>query len=158
MATFNGQNANTSVVELTASDLETNNVRIADSSTEYYLSNPYSPLGIVGTTNGVPYTFLYTSYTPLPSTLTVGASGPLASGTYYDASGTVIGSLTQTYTVTAYSSTAVNLDIKAAGSLSGVPETETLTYSITTSGAATLNAAQLTVNGTTVLLVGCCAP
>jgi len=157
MATFNGQSTNTSVVSLTASE-ETSTVGITVSTTEYYLSNPYSPLGVVGTTNGVPFTFLYTSYTPLPSTLTVGASGPLASGTYYDASGTVIGSLTQTYTVTADSSTAVDLDINAAGSLNGVPETETLSYSITASGVATLNAAQLAINGTTVVLLRCCAP
>jgi hypothetical protein len=75
---FNGHNANTSVVALTVS--KSGVVVVTSNSTEYYLSNPYSPLGISGTANGVAFTFLYTSYTPLPSTLSVGGSGPLSSG------------------------------------------------------------------------------
>jgi hypothetical protein len=149
MATFNGHNANTSVVALTVS--KSSVVVVTANSTEYYLSNPYSPLGISGTTNGVAFTFLYTSYTPLPSTLSVGGSGPLSSGNYYTYSGgPVIGSLTQTYTVTEDSPTALFLNIDSAGSLNGVQESETDTYSVDTSGAATLVKAQITVNGTTL--------
>ena len=44
--------------------------------------------------------------------------------------GNTIGSLTKTYTVTADSPTAVFLNIDAAGSINGVQETETLTYSV----------------------------
>jgi len=145
MATFNGHNANTSVVALTVA--QNGPVILTEASTEYYLSNPYAPLGITGTTNGVPWTFLITSYTPLPSTLAVGESGPYSSGTYYDAAGAAIGSLTQTYTVTAAGPTVLSLNINAAGSLNGVSKAETISYSIAASGAATFNYLQLTVNG-----------
>jgi hypothetical protein len=149
MATFNGQSANTSVVALTVS--KSGVLVVTSDSTEYYLSNPYAPLGISGTANGVPFTFLYTSFTPLPSTLSVGGSGPFSSGNYYTYhGGPVIGSLTQTYTVTEDSPTALFLNIDSAGSLNGVQESETDTYSVTASGAATLVKAQLTVNGTTL--------
>jgi hypothetical protein len=62
-------------------------VVVTANSTAYYLSNPYSPLGISGTTNGVAFIFLYTSYDPLPSTLSVGGSGPVSSGSYYTSLG-----------------------------------------------------------------------
>jgi hypothetical protein len=149
MAMFNGQTANTSVVALTVS--KSGVVVVTETSTEYYLSNPYSPLGISGTVNGVPFIFLIMSYTPFPTTLTVGGSGPVSSGSYYTyLGGPVIGSLTLTYTVTEDSPTALFLNIDAAGSLNGVQESETDTYSVDTSGAATLVKVQLTVNGTTL--------
>jgi hypothetical protein len=147
---FNGHNANTSVVALTVS--KSGVVVVTSNSTEYYLSNPYSPLGVSGTANGVPFTFLFMSYTPFPTTLTVGGSGPVSSGSYYTSvGGPVIGSLTQTYTVTEDSPTALFLNINAAGSLNGVQESETDTYSVDSSGAATLVKAQITVNGTTLI-------
>ena len=149
MAMFNGQNATTSAIALTVSE---NGVVVAtEDSTAYYLTSPYSPLGLSGTTSGVAWTAVVTSYTPLPSTLTVGASGPLGSFTYYDGMMSSIGSLTETYTVTANSPTALSLNINAAGMINGVQETETLTYSIASDGAlSALTQAIVTVNGTTL--------
>ena len=148
MAMFNGQNANTLAIALTVS--KNGAVIATENSTAYYLMNPYSPLGLSGTANGVAWTATITSYTPLPSTLTVGASGPLDSATYTDGMGNNIGSLTETYTVTADSPSAVFLNIDAAGSINGVQESEMLTYSVASDGTLALVQAQITVNGTTL--------
>lgn len=149
MAMFNGQNATTSAIALTVS--ENGAVVATEDSTAYYLTNPYSPLGLSGTTSGVAWTAVVNSYTPLPSTLTVGASGPLGSFTYYDGMMNNIGSLTETYTVTADSPTALFLNIDAAGTINGLQETETLTYAIASDGTLqALVQAQITVNGTTI--------
>jgi len=146
---FNGQSANTSLIALTVS--ENGAVIATEDSTAYYLATPYTPLGSSGTTNGVAWVAVITSYTPLPSTLTVGASGPLSSANYQDGMGNVIGSLTETYTVTADSPDALLLNIDAAGTINGVQETETLTYAIPSDGsAATLVGAQITLNGVTL--------
>jgi hypothetical protein len=65
--------------------------------------------------------------------------------------GSNIGSLTETYTVTADSPNALLLNIDAAGSINGVQETETLTYSVASDGTVqALVRAQITVNGTTL--------
>jgi hypothetical protein len=149
MAMFNGQNASTSMIALTVS--ENGAVVATEDSTAYYLMNPYSPLGLSGTTSGVAWTAVVTSYTPLPSTLTVGASGPLGSFTYYNGMMTSIGSLTETYTVTAASATTLYLNVDAAGTINGTQETETLTYSIASDGTLqALVQAVVTVNGTTL--------
>src|SRR6516165_5876389 len=149
MAMFSGQNANTLMIALTIS--ENGVVAATEDSTAYYLTSPYSPLGVSGTTSGTAWTAVITGYTPLPSTLTVGGSGALLSATYYDGMNNTIGSLTETYTVTANSPTALFLNIDAAGSINGVQETETLTYSIASDGTVgALVQAQITVNGTTL--------
>jgi hypothetical protein len=149
MAMFNGQNANTSAIGLTIS--ENGAVVATEDSTAYYLVSPYSPLGLSGTTSGVAWSAIITSYTPLPSMLTVGSSGPLSSATYYDGMMNNIGSLTETYTVTADSPSALFLNIDAAGSINGTQETETLTYSIASDGTVqALVQAQVTINGTTL--------
>ncbi len=149
MAMFNGQNASTNIIALTIS--ENGVVAATEDSTAYYLTNPYSPLGLSGTTNGVAWTAVVTSYTPLPTTLTVGASGPLGSFNYFDGMMNNIGSLTENYTVTADSPTALFLNVDAAGTINGVQETETLTYAIASDGTLqALVQAQVTVNGTTL--------
>jgi len=149
MAMFNGQNATTSAIALTVS--ENGAVVASEDSTAYYLVNPYSPLGLSGTTSGTAWTAIISGYTPLPSTLTVGASGSLESATYYNGMGTAIGSLTETYTVTANSPTTLFLNVDAVGTINGVQETETLTYSVTSDGTGiALVKAQITVNGTTL--------
>jgi hypothetical protein len=149
MAMFNGQNANTVMIGLTVS--ENGTVLATENSTAYYLANPYSPLGLSGTTSGTAWTATITGYNPLPSTLTVGASGPLDSATYTDGMGNNIGSLTETYTVTADSPDAVFLNIDAAGTINGVQETETLTYAVASDGTVqAFVQAQITVNGTTL--------
>jgi hypothetical protein len=149
MAMFNGQNASTSTIGLTIS--ENGAVLATEDSTAYYLTTPYSPLGLSGTTSGTAWTAVINSYTPLPSTLTVGGSGALSSATYYDGMMAAIGSLTETYTVTENSPTALFLNIDAAGTINGVQETETLTYSVASDGTIqALVQAQVTLNGTTL--------
>lgn len=149
MGMFNGQNASTSTIGLTIS--ENGAVLATEDSTAYYLTSPYSPLGLSGTTSGVAWTAVIDSYTPLPSTLMVGGSGALSSATYYDGMMNNIGSLTETYTVTANSPTAIFLNIDGAGTINGVQETETLTYSVASDGTVqALVQAVVTVNGTTL--------
>jgi hypothetical protein len=150
MAMFNGQNASTSTISLTLS--ENGAVVATEDSTAYYLTSPYSPLGLSGTTSGTAWTNVITGYTPFPSTLSVGESGAVSASTYYNGMGTAIGSLTETYTVTADSPSAVFVNINGAGSLNGVQESETLTYSVSDTGAVALVKAVVTVNGTTVTL------
>jgi hypothetical protein len=147
MAMFQGQNADTSQISLTV--LRNGTVVSTEDYTAYYLLNPYSPLGLAGTTNGTAWTAYVTSFTPLPSTLTVGASGPVLSGTY-DVDGVQVGGLTETYTVTADSPTALSLNIDSAGSINGTQVAETLTFSITSDGTSTLVGAKITINGTTL--------
>jgi hypothetical protein len=143
--TFNGQVADTSVLALSVSE---NGVLVStDDTTAYYLTDPYSPLGLSGTTNGVAWTAVVTSYTPFPATLTVGSSGSVFSANYEDSMGDVIGGLTETYTVTADTPSDLLLNIAASGSINGTSVAETLTYSITSSGALSLAQAQITING-----------
>jgi hypothetical protein len=143
--TFNGQIADTSMLALTVA--ENGTVLYTDDVTAYYLTGPYAPLGLSGSSNGVAWTAVVTSYTPLPATLTVGSSGTVLEANYEDSSGDVIGGLSETYTVTADTPSDLLLNINASGSLNGTSVTETLTYSITAGGALSLAQAQITVNG-----------
>jgi hypothetical protein len=146
--TFNGQVADTSALALSVS--ENGVVALTDDTTAYYLTDPYSPLGLSGTTNGVAWTAIVTSYTPLPATLTVGSSGSLIAANYQDSMGNVIGGLTESYTVAADTPTDLLLSIDASGSVNGTSVAQTLTYSITSNGALSLVQAQITVNGVTL--------
>ena len=149
MAMFNGQSASTSMIALTVS--ENGAVVATEDSTAYYLTNPYSPLGLSGTTSGAAWTAAITGSSLVPTMLTVGESGSLYSFIYRDGMGNTIGSLTETYTVTADSPTAIFLNVDAAGSINGVQETETLTYSVASDGTVqALVQARITFNGTTL--------
>ena len=144
MMVFKGQMANTSVLTLAVSAT----VVSTEDTTAYYLTNPYAPLGFSGTTNGVAWTATVTSFTPIPATLTVGTSGPLLSANYRDSLGNVIGSLTETYTVTAVSSTALDVNINSAGTLNGTPVSSTSRFLVTSTGTIYLTEVQITVNAT----------
>jgi hypothetical protein len=146
--TFNGQSASTSIVAVTIS--ENGAVLSTTDTTAYYLTDPYSPLGLSGTTNGVTYTALITSFTPFPDTLNVGDSGAILSANYENSMGTVIGGLTETYTVAAESPSSVELNIDSAGTINGSTVTETDTYSLASDGTPTIESVTLTVNGTTL--------
>jgi hypothetical protein len=149
MAVFNGQNASTSMIALTVS--ENGAVIATEDSTAYYLTNPYSPLGLSGTTSGAAWTAITTGSSLVPTMLTVGDSGSLYTFTYMDGMGNTIGSLTETYTVAADSPDALFLNIDAAGSINGVQETETLTYAVASDGTVQgLVQARITFNGTTL--------
>jgi hypothetical protein len=146
--TFNGQVADTSALALSVT--ENGVLASTEDTTAYYLTDPYSPLGLSGSTNGVAWIAVVTSYTPLPATLTVGSSGSLFSANYEDSMGNVLGGLTETYTVAADTPTDLLLNIDASGSVNGTSVAQTLTYSITSSGAVSLVQAQITVNGVTL--------
>jgi len=148
--TFNGQVADTAVETITISE---NGVVLSTSATTaYYLMNPYAPLGLTGSANGTDYTFVVTSFSPYPTMFTVGSTGPVLSGNYEDSTGNVIGSLTETYTVTADSDSALFVNIIGAGTLNGNAVSETVTYALADvgSGIPTLTEVVLTVNGTTL--------
>jgi hypothetical protein len=132
----------------------------SESITEFALMNPYSPLGLAESFSALPGRLsvgTITSSDPLPSTLKVGESGPLSSGTFGSCSCTY----TETYSVTADSPTALFLNIQSVfpdfglfhgeASLTGLYSgTSTITYSVTASGVATLVKIQVTINGTTL--------
>ena len=146
---FNGQTAYSSALSITI--LQNGATLATEASTDYYLENPFSPLGISGSTNGTSWYFLFNSTTPYPTTLTVGDSGPVGSGTYYDAATNAsIGSLTETYSVTANNPTTVLLNVYASGMLNGNQESETITYTVDAAGNIALSSVQVTVNGQTL--------
>ena len=148
-ATFNGQVAETGNLSLTV--LENGSPLVTEIATAYYLTNPYSPLGLGITVNGVSEVVTYPSTTPLPANLTVGSSGPLTTGTYYAANGTtVIGSLTETYSVTANNATSVKYTVYGTGTVNGSPVSETDIYTVSTSGTIALVEVDLLVNGQTL--------
>ncbi len=143
---FDGQVAYSSAVSLAIT--ENGSTIGTEVSTAYYLESPYEPLGLSGTVSGTAYTFLFASTNPYPSTLTVGSSGPLGSGTYY-LSGTndAVGSLTETYSVTAYNSSILLLTTYGSSTVNGSSVNETITYTVNSSGTVALQSVQLTVNG-----------
>src|SRR5579862_36111 len=132
---FHGREAHSSTISLTIS--ENGSPIVTEVDTAYYLENPYQPLGLTLSYNGGQFDFLYSSTDPLPSTLTVGNSGPLGAGTYYVANtNDVIGSMTETYSVTVNSGSGlVLLNTDAAGTFNGQTINETINYGVN-SGAA----------------------
>ena len=146
---FDGQEANSSTISLTITENETPIVTEID--TVYYLENPYQPLGLTLSSNGKQFDFLYNSTNPLPSTLTVGDSGPLGSGTYYVVNtNESIGSLTQTYSVASNIASPVQLITYATGTVNGQSISETIYYAVNASGAPQMDWFEILVNGTTL--------
>ena len=154
-STFNQQVAYATAIYFTVSRGAT--VVDSESITEFSLMSPYSPLGLAETFSSLPGRLSVrttTSHDPLPSTLTVGESGPLSSGN----SGNCC-AFTQTYSVTPDSPSALFLNMQLAfpdfglehgeASFTGLYSgTSTITYAISGSGAATLVKIQVTINGT----------
>jgi len=153
---FDGQAAYSSTVSLTIT--ENGSTIGTEVSTAYYLESPYEPLGLSGTVSGTAYTFLFTSTNPYPSTLTVGSSGPLGSGTFY-LSGTNdgIGSLTETYSVASNNASTVLLTTYATGTVNGQSISETINYAVNPSGALQLQSVDILVNGTTLNFTNSCS-
>ncbi len=154
---FDGHAAYSSTVSLAIT--ENGSTIGTEASTAYYLESPYEPLGLSGTVGGTAYTFLFTSTNPYPSTLTVGSSGPLGSGTFY-LSGTndAVGSLTETYSVTSNNSyNALLLTTYATGTVNGQSISETINYAVNASGALQVQSVEILVNGTTLNFTNSCA-
>jgi hypothetical protein len=156
--TFNGQVAYEASYSFTVS--MNGAVVDGESGTEFALMDPYSPLGLVISMSSLPGRISpgsITSYNPLPSTLMAGASGSLSSGIFGSSGYTY----SEAYSVTPDSSGALFLNIHldfpdfglfhGENSLTGLYSgTSTMTYSVTSSGAATLAKIQVTINGTTL--------
>lgn len=128
------------------------------SSTDYYLLNPYVPLGKVAST-GSPYGIVSSS-TPLPMELQVGVSGDVDSLTYYHDStmSTVDADETETYSVGANNTTTLLLcmdstitNVTTQGTTDDVvDDAESDCYTVDAAGKAALVSITLTVNGTTL--------
>jgi hypothetical protein len=152
---FDGQEANSSTISLTITE---NGAPIAtEIDTAYYLESPYQPLGMSISANGRQFDFLCNSTDPLPSTLNVGNSGPLGSGTYYVVNtNDGIGSLTETYSVAWWNSSAtLQLTTYATGTLNGQMVNETITYVL--NGPPILSSIEVIVNGTQLTFFSACA-
>ena len=147
--TYDGQTADTVVLGIGLS--ENGAVLQTEDATLFYATNPsFDPLGLAGSVNGTPYTAAITSFTPLPDPLKVGSSGPVLTATYKDTTGTTIGALSETYTVTADSPTALFVNIETSGNINGSAFGETISYSLSDTGSTNpaLASVQLSVNGT----------
>jgi hypothetical protein len=109
--------------------------------------------------NGGQFDLLYKSTNPLPSTLIIGSSGPLGSGTYYDVNtNDAIGSLTETYSVTS-SNGWILLNTNATGTVNGQSINQTISYVINSGEATGVASVEVLVNGTALSFntdcVGC---
>jgi hypothetical protein len=143
---FDGQMAQSSVISVTLA--ENGTTLPTQTTTAWYLTNPYMPLGLSGTANGTAFDLIFNSIDPLPATLMVGQSGPLASGTFY-APGTnvALGTLTMTYAVEANTASTLLLKISSSATLSGYPLPEVIAYAVDASGHTSLSSIQITLNG-----------
>jgi hypothetical protein len=156
-AAFAGQMAHTSTRNLTVSD--GNTVVVTQTDTDYYLENPYTPLGAASHSAANPYELVLNSISALPAVLQLGASGPLASGTYY-VPGThiAIGTLTETYTVAPYSSTLLKLSLSDTGMLNGTQLSQVMSYTLDASGNISLSSIELALPTGVSVLFGLPAP
>ena len=148
---FDGQEAHSSTISLTIT--ENGSPIVTEIDTVYYLENPYQPLGLTLSYNGGQFDFRYNSTDPLPSTLTVGGSGPLGSGTYYVANANdAIGSLTETYAVSSspLGGSSVLLATYATGTVNGRSISETINYVVNGGEAMGVASVQILVNGATL--------
>ena len=151
---FDGQAANSSKISLTIT--ENGSPIISEVDTAYYLENPYQPLGLTLSSKGEQqFDFLYNNTNPLPSTLAVGGSGTLGSGTYYVVNTKDdVGSLTETYSVASDGPSYVQLTTYTTGTVNGQPINETLIYGVSASGAVYLDSIEILVNGATLNFCG----
>jgi hypothetical protein len=147
---FDGQEANSSTISLTIT--ENGTPIVTEIETAYYLENPYQPLGLTLSYNGGQFDLLYNSTNPLPSTLTVGGSGPLGTGTYYAVNtNNAIGSLTETYSVSVTSTGSfVLLNTYATGTVNGQSISQTISYALNSGEAVGVASVEILVNGTTL--------
>lgn len=146
---FDGQMAQSSALVATVAE---NGTTIGtQTTTAYYLTSPYVPLGFSGTANGTAFEVIFNSINPYPSTLMVGESGTLASGTFYTpGSNAAIGSLSVTYAVEANNSSTLLLKVSSSATVATNPLPEVIAYAVDASGHMSLSSIQITLNGVTL--------
>jgi hypothetical protein len=136
--------------------LDENGVRLANNvSTDYFLLNPYVPLGRVSS-GGSPYGVV-TSSAPLPTALEVGSSGDMDSLTYYHDStmSTLDAREDETYSVKANDPTTLLMcldssitNVTTQGTADDlVDDSESDCYTVDAAGNAALVSITLTVTG-----------
>jgi len=155
--TFNGTvNAHSTVDTVT---LDKNGAQVGtNTSTSYFLLNPYVPLGKVSS-GGTPYGVVASS-SPLPTTITVGGSGAFDTLTYYHDSTQAVmdADETSTYSVAANNSTTLLVcfntvisGVTAQGTADGLAAgTEMDCYTVDASGNAVLFSITVTASGVTL--------
>jgi hypothetical protein len=143
---FNGHQAASSTITITVS---ANGVPVAtQTSTAYFLENPFSPLGLMETVNGTTYDLIFTTINPLPSTLSVGDSGTLLTGTFYVAANpATAGTLAETWSVAANDANTVFFIVASNGTLNGTPVSDTVTYSVDAKGDIAIVSVTVTLPG-----------
>ena len=129
-----------------------------NTSTSYFLVNPYVPLGQVSS-SGTPYGVVTSSF-PLPTTVTVGGSGAFDNLTYYHDSTQAVmdADETSTYSVAANNSTTLLVcfntvisGVTAQGTADGLAAgTEMDCYTVDASGNAVLFSITVTASGVTL--------
>jgi hypothetical protein len=146
MAMFAGQMANSSTSTMTV--LENGAAIGTQTTTAYYLSSPFTPLGLTGTTSGAGYQVVFNSSNPYPTMLSVGQSGSMDSGTYYSpGTNVVMGAFSQTYSVDSNDTMTVLLTVHTTGTLNGSPVSETIAYTVDAAGNLALASVQVTIGG-----------
>jgi len=139
--------------------LDKNGTLVAtNTSTSYFLLNPYVPLGKVSS-GQTPYAIVTSSF-PLPATVTVGNSGAFDNLTYYHDSTLAVADAdeTTTYSVEANNSTTlltcfntVISGVTAQGTADGLAAgTETDCYTVNSAGTAALFTITVTASGVTL--------
>ena len=155
--TFEGKALDSALLTL---GLTKNGTTVASvSHTEYFTLNPYVPAGSTSST-GTPYV-VTTTFTAIPTTVTVGLTGSLDAGTYYhDATkATVDATYAASFSVTASSPSALLVCVSSVisgvttqGTIDGlVNSAEKDCYGVDASGNASLNSVTLNVNGITIV-------
>jgi hypothetical protein len=156
--TFNGSGPAYSM-DVTATVAKAGDMYVANFvSTNYFLLNPYVPLGKVYGT-GTPYAVV-NSPGPLPSTLSVGSSGTIETAfIYHDGTqATVDGNMSVAYSVKPNNASTILfcLDtvvsgVTPQGTSDGLVDgTETDCYSVSLTGDVNLVSVTMTVNGVTL--------
>jgi hypothetical protein len=151
---FNGSAPTYSRVDTVT--LDENGLRLAQKvSTDYFLLNPYVPLGRVSG-SGSPYGIV-TSFAPFPTTLEVGSTGDVNSVTYYhDSTKSVLDAHeADTYSVEANDATTLLMclettitNVTAQGTADDlVDDAESDCYSVDAAGDTALVSTTMTVNG-----------
>jgi hypothetical protein len=156
--TFNGSGPAYSM-DVTATVAKGGDMYVANFvSTNYFLLNPYVPLGKVYGT-GTPYAVV-NSPTPLPSTLTVGSSGTIETAfIYHDATqATADGNMSIAYSVKPNNASTILFCLETVvygvttqGTSDGLADgSETDCYSVSLTGDVNLVSVTMTVNGVTL--------